>query len=59
MHEILLFGVVIGAIFSIFASAILIHLGTLIDRFPLEDEGERERTLWSPREFTRFAVIVY
>ncbi len=59
MHEILFFGVIFGGIFSLFSSLILVHMGMLIDRFPVGDEEERERSIWSPREFTRYAVMVY
>ena len=59
MNELLLFGVVIGGIFSAIGSAILVHMGELIDRFPQGDEEERERSVWSPREFTRYAVLLY
>lgn len=59
MNEILFFGVIFGGIFSFFSSIILIHLGRLIDRFPTEHEDERERSIWSPREFTKYAVICY
>ena len=59
MHEILFFGVIFGGIFSLFSSLILVHMGMLIDRFPVGDEEERERCIWSPREFTRYAVIFY
>jgi len=59
MHEILFFGVIFGGIFSLFSSLILVHMGMLIDRFPVGSEEERERSIWSPREFTRYAVMVY
>lgn len=59
MEEALLFGVVIGGVFSAIGSAVLVHLGEIIDRFPREGEEERERSVWSPREFTRYAVAVY
>jgi len=59
VNEILIFGVIIGGIFSAIGSAVLVHMGELIDRFPVEGEGERERSMWSPREFTRYAVIFY
>lgn len=59
MHEILFFGVIFGGIFSLFSSLILVHMGMLIDRFPVGDEEKRERSIWSPREFTRYAVMIY
>lgn len=59
VNEIFIFGVIIGGIFSVIGSAVLVHLGELIDRFPVEGEGERERSMWSPREFTRYAVLFY
>jgi hypothetical protein len=59
MNEILIFGVILGGIFSAIGSAILIRMGEMIDRFPVEGEGERERSMWSPREFTRYAVLLY
>jgi hypothetical protein len=59
VNEFLVFGVIIGGIFSALGSAILLHMGVMIDRFPLEGEGDRERSMWSPREFTRYAVLIY
>lgn len=59
MNEILFFGVIFGGIFSLFSSIILVHMGRLIDRFPTEHEEERERCIWSPREFTKYAVMLY
>jgi len=59
MNEILFFGVIFGGIFSLFASIVLIHMGKMIDRFPTENEEERERCIWSPKEFTKYAVLIY
>lgn len=59
MNEILFFGVIFGGILSFFSSIILIHMGRLIDRFPTENEEERERCIWSPGEFTKYAVAIY
>lgn len=59
MNEILFFGVIFGGIFSFFSSIILIHMGRLIDRFPTENEEERERSIWSPGEFTKYTVAIY
>jgi hypothetical protein len=59
VNEILFFGVIFGGIFSLFSSLILLHMGMLIDRFPVENEEERERSIWSPEEFTRYAVAFY
>ncbi|HOT03919.1 MAG TPA: hypothetical protein PK069_07055 [Methanolinea sp.] len=59
MNEILFFGVIFGGIFSLFSSLVLVHMGLLIDRFPDGNEQARERSIWSPREFTRYAVMIY
>ncbi|MEM2123823.1 MAG: hypothetical protein QXL43_00610 [Methanolinea sp.] len=59
MNEILVFGVVIGGVFSAIGSAVLVHLGETIDRFPREGDEKRVRSVWSPREFTRYAVAIY
>ena len=59
MNEILFFGVIFWGIFSLFSSLVLVHMGLLIDRFPVGDEEERERSIWSPKEFTRYAVMIY
>ena len=59
MNEILFFGVIFGGIFSLFSSIVLVQMGILIDRFPTANEEERERCMWSPREFTRYAVLLY
>lgn len=59
MHELLIFGLAIGAVFSLFGSLALIHMGGLIDRFPTEKEDERERSLWSPGTFTKISTACY
>lgn len=59
MHEILMFGLAIGAVFSLFASLALVHMGRMIDRLPTENEEERERSLWSPQTFTKISTACY
>ena len=58
MEELLIIGIVIGAVVSLMLTAVLLRLGVMIDRFPVENE-EREKSLWSPVEFTRISVLVY
>ena len=59
MNEILLLVLAIAGVFSIACSIALISLGTIIDRFPLGDESNRKRSLSSPIESTRIAVVIY
>ena len=59
VEELLIIGIVIGAFVSLMLTAVLLRLGVMIDRFPIENEEEREKSLWSPVEFTRISVLVY
>lgn len=58
MEELLVIGLVMGAVVSLMLTAVLLRLGVMIDRFPVENE-EREKSLWSPIEFTRLSVLLY
>lgn len=57
-NEFILVGIAAGAVFSVAASAGLLHMGTMIDRFPSPSEGERRRNLASPVASTRLTVIL-
>jgi hypothetical protein len=59
MQELFIFGVAISGIFCLLLSAMLLRLGLMIDRFPVSDEEPRDRSLWSPREFTRISVMTF
>jgi hypothetical protein len=59
MQELFLFGVAIGGVICLLLTAMLLRLGEMIDRFPTGDEENREKSLWSPREFTRLSVIFF
>jgi hypothetical protein len=59
MEELLIIGIIIGAVVSLMLTAVLLRLGVMIDRFPMSNDGEREKSLWSPVEFTRISVILY
>ena len=59
MNEIFLLVLAIAGIFSFACSIALISLGTIIDHFPLGDESNRKRSLSSPIESTRIAVVIY
>lgn len=59
MEELLIIGVVIGAVVSLMLTAVVLRLGVMIDRFPVEYDEEREKSLWSPVEFTRLSVLFY
>jgi hypothetical protein len=59
MQELFIFGVAISGIFCLLLSAMLLRLGDMIDRFPVSDEEPRDRSLWSPREFTRISVVMF
>lgn len=56
--EFILIGIGAGAIFSIAAGAGVLHMGTIIDRFPNPLERERKRGLASPVEATRLTVVL-
>ena len=59
MEELLIIGIIIGGVASLMLTAVLLRLGVMIDRFPMSTDGEREKSLWSPVEFTRISVIFY
>jgi hypothetical protein len=59
MQEIFVFAVAISGIFCLLLSAMLLRLGLMIDRFPVSEEEPRDRSLWSPREFTRISVLIF
>ena len=59
MPGLLTIGFFTGAAFSLVFSAVVLRLGVMIDRFPLENEGKRDMSMWSPAAFTRISVIVY
>jgi hypothetical protein len=59
MNEIILLLLSIVGIFSVACSVALITLGKIIDRYPSGDETLRERSLSSPTESTKLAVIVF
>ncbi len=59
MNEIILFLLVILAVFSLACSVALIALGKAVDSFPLHDESTRERGMSSPAESTRLVVALF
>ncbi len=59
MQEFLIIGLAGVTVACIVLSVILIRFGEIIDRFPAGEEGERDRSRWSPREFTRISVIFF
>jgi hypothetical protein len=59
MNEILLLLLPIIGVFAVGCSIALIALGKIIDRFPAGDESARERSLASPIESTRIAVVIF
>lgn len=59
MNEILLLLLPVIGVFAVGCSIALIALGKMIDRFPVGDESKRERSLASPIESTRIAVIIF
>jgi hypothetical protein len=59
MEELFVFGLAIGGVMSLMMTAVLIRLGDMIDRFPMSGDEMREKSLWSPREFTRISVLFY
>jgi len=59
MEELLIIGIILGAVVSLMLTAVLLRLGVMIDRFPMSNDEEREKSLWSPVEFTRISVIFY
>lgn len=59
MNELLLFMLGIAGVFSVPCSGALLLLGNLIDRYPTEYEEQRTRSISSPIESTRLAVILF
>jgi multisubunit Na+/H+ antiporter MnhC subunit len=59
MRELFLFGVVIGGVICLLLTVMMLRLGDMIDRFPTVDEENREKSIWSPREFTRVSAIIF
>ena len=59
MNEILLLLLPIVGVFAIGCSVALLALGKMIDRFPAGDESTRERSLASPIESTKIAVLIF
>ncbi len=59
MEELFIIGLIMGAVVSLMLTAVLLRLGVMIDRFPVNNEGERDRSLWSPIEFTRLSILFY
>jgi hypothetical protein len=59
MNEVVLLLLAIVGIFSIACSVALIALGKMIDRYQAGDETSRERSLSSPAESTKLAVIIF
>ncbi len=59
MNELLIFGLAIGGVFSLFGSLALVHMGGMIDRLPTGKEDERERSIWSPQTFTKISTACY
>jgi hypothetical protein len=59
MDGIFLLLLAIVGVFAVGCSIGLLGLGTMIDRYPVGDESKRERSLASPIESTRIAVIIF
>ncbi len=59
MNEIVIPGLVAGVVISLVFSLVLLKMGRLIDRFPTGDEDARERSIFSPVEFTRLSLILF
>jgi hypothetical protein len=59
MNEIILLLLAVVGIFSIACSAALVALGKMIDVFPQGDESTRTRSLTSPVESTKLAVVLF
>jgi hypothetical protein len=59
MNEIILLFLGMVGIFSLIASVALLALGKVIDKYPVGDESSRERSISSPIESTRLAVILF
>jgi len=59
VNEILLLLLPVVGVFAVGCSVALLALGKMIDRFPAGDESIRERSLASPIESTKIAVILF
>lgn len=59
MQELLIIGFCIGVVASLMLTAVFLRMGVMIDRFPLENERERDISMWSPVAFTRLSVLGY
>jgi hypothetical protein len=59
MNEIILLLLAIVGVFSIACSAALIALGKMVDEFPMGDETTRTRSITSPVESTKLAVVLF
>ncbi len=59
MNELLLLLLGFLGIFAAGCSIALLSLGNVIDRFPAGDESKRTRSLSSPVETTRIAVVLF
>ena len=59
MNEILLLLLPVVGVFAIGCSIALLALGKMIDAFPTGDDSKRERSLASPIESTRLAVLIF
>jgi bacteriorhodopsin len=58
MNEMFLFMAVVVGMFLAACSVALIALGKMIDRCPMENDEDRERSLASPAEATKLAALV-
>lgn len=59
MNEVILLVLGIAAVFSLASSVALLQMGILIDRYPVEGDNRRERSLSSPIESTKLAVVLF
>ena len=59
MNEIILLLLAIVGIFSIACSVALVALGKIIDLFPIGDDATRTRSITSPIESTKIAVVLF
>jgi hypothetical protein len=59
VNEVLLLLLPIVGVFAIGCSIALLALGKMIDGFPVGDESRRERSLASPIESTKIAVVIF
>jgi hypothetical protein len=59
MQEFLLIGLAFGTVVSLVLSVVLLRFGVIIDRFPAGEEEKRDRSRWSPVEFTRISIIIF